>query len=928
MGGKTGLGRITPWLAGLALAAGLVPAQAQQAQLTLAFRPPQIDTVAICVSPPSDDETVARWTDWDGRVLPDRSMPDIRRDIRRLLELDGPRWADTADRAIALLQARDPAFVGEPALRLKIVRLEAAGAFDALTDSGLVAELDALGPALSPQGRRILSNLVRDGIGIARDTARADSLLTAAAYAGDPEAILALATRQLAGEDLPGWAVPVELAITTAFGTLVGELNPGICDRIRRIAQIYEFGGIVAPDKALAHDWYRFAADLGDGRAAWKVSEFHLRAEGFEKSNDLLLSYLQKAVDAGLPYARTALADILERGALLPQDLDRARALHESTGTQDARRGLVQLALFLDRHEDRWLDARAARLDATSRLATMPDAPGWAFTRLAEAALEDHGRWGGRQIALTLLQDAVDRGDLDGHVLMADLLLAEAPTLRDLDRAGDLLTRVADERGGSRPMSRLHAAHACRAPNAPTAQTARFWQAGADAIGTEDLNLSSDRLATITPDAAPRQYARLQSEALEGNGDGLARWQWLLRNDPGLPADVRAYWAARTDETDAQLVARARLDLSLAPTEAEREAILDTLRARYRVAGPDFAKVLTRDLFEGIAGLGHARALDETTRADIADLFRASASRGYGNPLRLLPQIDPTGGGAEQVYATYRAVIEANGDFAAQLFAASVSEDPHRQQALARAAGLMPCTYRSAMDLVALTRTLDLPDRTAHWLRVAEALLGDNTVEMVHFARAQLNRGGPGSLSKAISFFTEAGARGDPIANRELFRLVLSPNTPIYDIDRAVAMIQTARTEGKHGTLAGYLSGFRAAHTDTQALISARLDLAAIYRETAESGDPVAMRVHGLTLRDQAQTEGDLEAAVTWLRSAAEAGDTIAMSEYGEALAFGLGVAMDRAAALPWLERAAGTGNSKAQDLTRLLRLSAGSPNL
>ncbi len=69
-----------------------------------------------------------------------------------------------------------------------------------------------------------------------------------------------------------------------AFGTLVGVLEKASANRVGRVAREYDGGEIVVQDPNLSLAWYRFAADLGDTTAAWKVAEYNLLSEKVKKT--------------------------------------------------------------------------------------------------------------------------------------------------------------------------------------------------------------------------------------------------------------------------------------------------------------------------------------------------------------------------------------------------------------------------------------------------------------------------------------------------------------------------------------------------------------------------------------------------------------------------------------------------------------------
>jgi len=888
--------------------------------IDLDFQPPKIAPQSVCVSPPTDDETTDFWGHWDGRVLPDRPMRSIRRDITRLTQIDGVAWFETTARAMDLLERFDPAFTGQTALLLRIAALDAAGKFNVLSTSGLIARLADLGPALSPAGKMVLSRYVRDGIGIAADPAGADALLMDAGYSGDPKALLALAERQLAGEAPAGWSVPAELAVITAFGNTVGELDPTICDRTMRIAAQFRQGHIVTADPQLAHDWYRFTADLGSGHAAWKVVEYHMRAEGFAKSNDLLLRYLEQAAAAELSYAQIELGRVLERGALAPKDLPRAHALFEAASLSGDRRGLSQFALFLRRQEADNPSYRPRRLAVLKQLIARADAPGWAFAQLAEAVLQDQGRWAGMDIARDLLQEAVARGNLDGHLMLARLILADGPDAAGLDRAVDLLTHLVNERGGAQPMMMLSSALVCRTPDTPDPVTAAYWRDRAKAIGVGDSAHGAGPLLGLRIRTDGARLAEIQTYAISGSPDGLAMWRRVIEQAPFADDAMRQFWATYFVETDARLVARAKLDLTLTQKPGGHDVIFAALRERHRSAGPDFAGLLNHALMDGMYGREAMAKMAPETRAAALELLGQSAALGYGRAMLALAALSGDAAERQSIYARFNSVIDADGDFAAQLFAAVQSNSP--EYYMARAAGIMPCNFGAAIEMAAMSEELGDAAATARWLKVAGVFAEERTSQMITLARAYLRGGDAADFPRALDLLIEASLRGDPRGDAEMFRLRATPGTPIYDPIGAAGMIIVARDAGRSEALGLYLSAYRNADSATREMIASRLDMDQVYRVAAEGGDPVAMRVHGLVLRENAAQLSDLKAAMFWLARAAMAEDTIAMTEYGQALAFGIGVPVDRALALSWLERAARKGSERAAEITRLVGLS------
>jgi len=285
-----------------------LPAAAQAATVNLVFEPPVLDSAPVCDRILSDEALVAKWEGADAASLPETDTGLVKRDLRRLIELDPQRWFDLASAVQAGFRTLDPEYSDANMLIDRIELLLATGHLAELQQEGLVGNLAAMDLSQTPRAQHLLAGYLMRGVGIDRDMEKGEALLLAAAFGGNADAILDLAARESQGRPIEGWDVPPELGVTMAFGALLGKLDPLICDRVNRIAREYMNGDIVTRDPVLAERWYRFSADLGDAISAWRVAEMHLRAEDIAKDNAVLLHYLTAASDAGLPYALAALA--------------------------------------------------------------------------------------------------------------------------------------------------------------------------------------------------------------------------------------------------------------------------------------------------------------------------------------------------------------------------------------------------------------------------------------------------------------------------------------------------------------------------------------------------------------------------------------------------------------------------------------------
>ena len=670
------------------------------APLDLEFVPPQIEPTRICVPRPPDAQTVALWGNWDGVRLPAVSAAIVSRDINRLKQLDATRWLPTIEQMIARLEESEPRFAGTNALMARISAMEAAGEFEALNSQQLVAQLAADIETLSPRLKNEVSQYYRDGIGVPLDIEFANSLLIDAAYGGNADALLSLAKMELDGEGLDAWDVPTDLAVTMAFGALVGELDPYICDRATRIAREYISGEIVVQNAQLSHDWFRFAADLGDSNSAWKVVEFHSQAEAFEKDNDLLVRYLTQAADAQISYAQIELARLYEAGSLVDRNLDTALSLYRAAATSGLRPGLTRIMIFLEEHAERYPNLQEERLAALQQLSELDDVSGWVFTRLAEESYLRQGRWAGRADAMAYLERAAELDDLDGSVELAMGLIAQRNSPETFERAVDILSRSVTTLGGVRPTRLLYGAFMCSALDSPRLQEAQYWNATEDATATLNVEISASRLYDLSAQTDPLLIARLQSQALYGRSRSMANYLKYLEVNPAIPPETLAFWQEYSNQFSDVLTATAKLELELAQSPQQRVLAIDLLRQEYVSSGGSAALLLAEALLNFKTDV-------DFKREEVRNLLITSASLGQGKALSLLTTLEGGNNGAEEIYLQFADVIEANGDFDAILFAIPYVDAEVRENYLSRAAGIISCDYKNVITLSRLLNDIN-----------------------------------------------------------------------------------------------------------------------------------------------------------------------------------------------------------------------------
>lgn len=884
--------------------------------LDVRFVPPEVEREPICLPRPSDAVVTARWRDWDGLALPDRSTGQIRRDMRLLRSADAARWFDTILRVTERLHARDPDYSERDMLMDRIEIHVAAGRLDAMREAGLVETLTREGPGASTRAQVLLSELLRSGIGVPADRTRGLEYLASAGYAGNTEALLELAELTAEGESVPGWDVPPELAVTLAFGGLVGELDDGICDRLNRIANEFRSGDLVRQDMALAEEWYRLSADLGDFNAAWAVARMHMESDGIVKDNATLLRYLGQAAEAGLPYALSQLARIHDVGALAPHDPDRARALYARAAEAGDQFALVRLTQLLDALPDPAPEDRAARARNLERLTALDEPPAWAFIQLAEDVLQDEGRWAGAEAARALYRRALEQ-DPTHTLAISRLARLSMETVTDAQSFEDVvapLARLARSNGSNAPMGQLRDAYLCRSPRAPETARAAFWEEAEAIAANLTPEIPDNALARTLRDPDPWTLAQVQTQSLSGRGTALAIFVSMQDEAGGIAGDpVRLRGLARTAGTS-PLVEQAKLRIRLAGDARPPDEALDLLREAVANGEPNARVQLLRTL---------AAAGAQTHAPEMRALAETLAAEGNGLAMRMLAELD--GGGADaraSVRARFGPVIAARGDFDALILALEGMENgPDADLYLSRARAAMICNLPSALDMAEAHHRLGRQEAAETWIGIAAATADDVGWQLVAVgdALASLSRSDD-AAARALAMFERAQAAGDRVG---ILRLLAARDDPRFGLDlndarTAELYIDLIRLAGV-AYVPDVLDRLRFEPGAVRDLVAEAVDPRALYAEAAAAGNPDAqLALARIVLRDDPGPAA-LDRYAGLLTEAAGQGQAEAMLLLSQAYSYGLGVEPSLEESRRWLLRAAEAGNPEAAATVRLL---------
>jgi TPR repeat protein len=877
------------------------------APVAVTFLPPEIPAQEICVAKEADPDVVARWQAWDGASVPEGDPDLVLRDARRLRDLDPTGNFELVDKMLAVVGKMAAPKIPDTSIDRVNLYLK-AGKVPQLRETGVIQDIEAQGAALAPKALNLLANLYLDGLVVKKDHDKGVGFLTRAAMGGNADALLRIASMNLGGEQIPGWELDPKLAVTMAFGALVGKLDPEICDRIGRIAREYSKGLVVEQNHRIAEQWLRLAADLGDAQSAWKVAQLHLESELIIKDNDRLLKYLNLAADRGVAAAQVELGRFFEAGALVPEDLDRAAALYEAATKLGSRNGMFRLATLLET-EQADPDKRDRFRSVLNELVSLPQPPGWAFSKLAKLVLEEKGRWAGEAEAKDLLEKGVALEDADSAQQLAFILLRHRDEPGVFERATELLSFAVTNAGKIDPMTDLRQAYLCRAPKGVDMRLAAFWQRTEDAAGNSTEFMDSDDIGALDPEVDPIAVAKLQTHALYGRPNSVAYYvDYLARN--GASPEMLAFWRSRIEPVPETVDAVARQRVEVSPTPeviAETIAALEQARSKGLArASTDLAAVLL-DFFPN----------DEARREQAIGYLQEAAAKGSGEAmLRLLPIVQAEGISDDELVDRYKDAIEKRGDADALILAASNSEDPGQQHDyLYRAASVVDCTFENTIRLAGAFVATEDAQETEHWLQVSEQLAGSDGWRHTAVADRYWAMGGSERSTTAIGLYEEAVALGDETAVGRLVKIYADPDSENYAPTKAVAMFKRMIDEAEVADLGKIREKVLKAPPSIMNVVMEEVDWSARYAAAAASGDPVAMRELALYLRDQGTTAAEARDASSWLRRAADGGDAVAMVELAKAYAMGIGIEPSIQQATLLLKDAAGLGNAEAKQL-------------
>jgi TPR repeat protein len=913
---------IAKTLARLLLLGGMLAATATPGRsepIEVGFMPPEIEipTTAVCAPRISDENVITYWNNWDRKALPKRSTYETIRDMNRLRDIGAKRFEKIIGRMQELLPTIKANYTDEDALFDKVKLMLALGQSDEVRKQGLIQKLLAK-KDLSTGIANTLADYLIQGKGVDPDRENGLNLKIHAAFGGNTDAILDLAGLTIRGEKIDQWEVEPELAVNMAFGSLVGALDEGICDRVGRIAREYDGGGdIVKANPVTSLAWYRLAADLGDSYAAWKVAEYNLLSEKIVKDNKVLLKYLTMAADGGNMTAILELGRTYAEGSIVDQDLKKAFYYYRIAEKAGNQVGLVRQIRLHEKMKDASPEDAAAYEAGLRKVIERKSPPPWAFARLARLIQIRDGVWQSMPEARMLLEKAVENGDVESRKDFVDLLLRESPDDAALIKAIDLLTDSIVNHGEINAIAKLERIYLCLTPKGPELASASYWSHTEDTAGNETLVLNATQAEQLSAVPDPLVIATLQTQALYGRASAMALYQRYLEST-GHSEAVLKFWQARAEGQPGATAEAALLQFKLNLGRGQLAQAKQSIPLGDEPVSPD-------------AGLSFARFLIENYASDKQSLELAKhilqplADQGFGRAVSLIEEIEAAQSHSPSLTRdAYSEAMERRGDMAAQLLLAEAASDvANRDKYYRRAIGSQRCDYDDSMSLAEFA-IRKYPQDASRWLTIATHIAADDQWRKVKIGELYLSLNTQESVKTALHMFDEARSKGEAAAYYRLVRYYSDSKSEAYNPRAAGDIFVELLQRSDTAAMPEKLLMLNSMKPEIRRQVSLRVDIKALYERSANTGQPVAMReLAKLMLLDSKDSRAAGKAFV-WMKQAAQAGDAEAMYLLSQSYAIGSGTRPSLQEAQLWMRKAAEAGNPDAAHMLVLTEAGTG----
>jgi len=144
-------------------------------------------------------------------------------------------------------------------------------------------------------------------------------------------------------------------------------------------------------------------------------------------------------------------------------------------------------------------------------------------------------------------------------------------------------------------------------------------------------------------------------------------------------------------------------------------------------------------------------------------------------------------------------------------------------------------------------------------------------------------------------------------------------NSPYKDVAKAVDLLSSALKAAPPMQVTAHLQRLRKYDKALRAQVIAKVDLGALYRASADAGDPVGMREYAKLRLSQSKAPNVVADANSMLAKAAAMKDVPAMLLLARNYAYGIGAPPSIDDARTWLRTASLLGSKEAQDMLSVM---------
>ncbi|MHB9139996.1 MAG: tetratricopeptide repeat protein [Victivallaceae bacterium] len=228
------------------------------------------------------------------------------------------------------------------------------------------AEAEALAAKIKAEAEELYKNAVicNDGLGVAKDPAKALELFRKSADMGNDKAQFVMGQRYYDGNGVPQ-------SNLKAFDYFKKSADQGNEKAQYRLALMYKAGLAVPKDQMKAFDYFKKSADQGNEKAQFEVAQTYLDGVVVPPDSAIAFEYFKKSADQGNEKAQYQTAQMYHDGIGVAEDYVKAFEYFKKSadqGNEKAKYVLAQMYLCGMTHYDwlRWSQGEDYKYDVNN----------------------------------------------------------------------------------------------------------------------------------------------------------------------------------------------------------------------------------------------------------------------------------------------------------------------------------------------------------------------------------------------------------------------------------------------------------------------------------------------------------------------------------------------------------------------------------